>query len=129
MKYIVMEEKEHDIFTKEFETAEEAIKEAKSDWEWLTAYDRKHYTAFYVLESANPDEDADDHWDGTPIYDAKDPKVTLNGDEVSFAAAVALMDNDIREAVHDELAPCTDQEFIDEYAARHEERFGEPFRV
>lgn len=71
MKYIVMEEKAHDTFTKEFETAEEAIKEAKSDWEWLTDYDRKHYTAFYVLESVNPDEDAQDHFDGNIIKSFK----------------------------------------------------------
>lgn len=32
---------------------------------------------------------------------------------------VELMDNEIREQVHIELAPCTQKEFFDEYCKRH----------
>lgn len=46
---------------------------------------------------------------------------------IDFADAVALMDGDIREKVHADLAPCTEQEFFDEYAQRHEEVFGDEF--
>lgn len=46
-----------------------------------------------------------------------------------YAAAVALMDDEIREAVHADLAPCTEQEFLAEYMARHEQKFGVPFVV
>lgn len=55
--------------------------------------------------------------------------VTLNDRPVDFDAAAGLMDPELREALHDEMAPCSEQEFIDAYAARHEARFGEPFRV
>jgi hypothetical protein len=35
-----------------------------------------------------------------------------------------LMDDDIRERLHGELAPCTDQEFIDAYTIAHREEYG-----
>jgi hypothetical protein len=46
-----------------------------------------------------------------------------------FDCAVSGMDDEIREAVHGDLAPCTDQEFIDEYCKRHEAKYGELFVV
>lgn len=56
-------------------------------------------------------------------------KVTLNGRTVDYAAAVNLMDDDIREAVHADLAPCSDQEFLDEYCKRHYEKYHEEFTI
>lgn len=55
--------------------------------------------------------------------------VMLNGEMVDFDAAVNMMDDGIREAVHADLAPCTDQEFMDEYARRHEEKYGQSFEL
>ena len=55
--------------------------------------------------------------------------VTLNNQEVSFDACVSLMDDDIREQVHADLAPCTEQEFLDAYCELHAEKYGEQFRV
>lgn len=50
------------------------------------------------------------------------------GNEVNFEAAAALMDDDIREKLHDQMAPCTEQEFFDAYAKAHAEKFdGEEF--
>lgn len=46
-----------------------------------------------------------------------------------FDSAVMLMDEDIREAVHDDLAPCTNLEFMEEYMVRHEEKYGVAFVV
>ena len=46
-----------------------------------------------------------------------------------YNAAVNLMDDDIREDVHADLAPCTDLEFLEEYMKRHEEKFGEEFTI
>lgn len=46
-----------------------------------------------------------------------------------FEAAVALMDDEIREAIHAEIAPCTEEEFLDEYLRRHEEKYGIQFVV
>ena len=46
-----------------------------------------------------------------------------------FDAAVALMDDDIREELHRELAPCTDLDFLREYCRRHYEKYGEIFSI
>lgn len=56
-------------------------------------------------------------------------KVMLNGSEIDFAVAVNLMDDEIREELHAELAPCDDQEFLDAYVERHAEKYGEDFQV
>ena len=46
-----------------------------------------------------------------------------------YAAAVNLMDDDLREEIHMELTPCTDEEFLREYEKRHLEKFGEEFQI
>jgi len=56
-------------------------------------------------------------------------KVRVNGEMVNFDAAVSLMDDAVREAVHADLAPCTEQEFMDEYVKRHEAKYGETFEI
>ena len=57
-------------------------------------------------------------------------KVMLNGFEKDFAACVNLMDDDIREDLHMEMAgECNEQEFLDAYCERHLEKFGEEFEV
>ena len=47
------------------------------------------------------------------------------GTEINYDVAESMMDDELRETIHRELAPCTDQEFFDEYVKRHEEKFGE----
>lgn len=42
---------------------------------------------------------------------------------------VALMDNDIREQVHAELAPCTEEEFYNRYCELHEQKYGIAFII
>ena len=49
------------------------------------------------------------------------------GKELDFEAAVNIMDDAIREDVNFDMAPCSDQEFFDEYCKRHAEKFGEEF--
>lgn len=51
------------------------------------------------------------------------------GVEINYDAAVELMDDELREEIHSEMAPCSDQEFFDEYVRRHREKFGEEFAV
>lgn len=46
------------------------------------------------------------------------------GIEIDYDMAVEFMDDEIREEVHADLAPCTEQEFFDEYAKRHAEKYG-----
>lgn len=57
-------------------------------------------------------------------------KVTLNGNDIDFDAAVMLMDDGLREKLHADMAPCTEQQFLDAYAQAHAEKFGgEEFTV
>lgn len=51
------------------------------------------------------------------------------GVEINYDAAVALMDDDIREELHEALSPCTDQEFFDEYCKAHLEKFKEEWEL
>ena len=56
--------------------------------------------------------------------------VMLNGCEVEFDACVVLMDDEIREELNFEMAPCTEQEFLDAYVQRHAEKYdGEQFQI
>lgn len=55
--------------------------------------------------------------------------VKVNDHMVNFDAVVNLMDDEIREELHQELAPCAAQEFVDEYIKRHRQKFGEEFTV
>lgn len=60
----------------------------------------------------------------------KYPHVTNEyGQELDYEAAVNLMDDDIREALHMELAPCTDQQFFDAYTKAHAEKYGEEWEL
>jgi len=59
-----------DMFNKEFETKEEAVKKASSEWESLSDSDKKRRESFYVIESINPDEEAEDHFDGDIVWEA-----------------------------------------------------------
>ena len=53
-------------------------------------------------------------------------KVTdINGRDIDFDAAVMLMDDEIREALHDKVDD--PQAFLEEYARRHAEKFDEDF--
>lgn len=46
-----------------------------------------------------------------------------------FDVAVNLMDDELREEIHAEKAPCTQEEFLREYEKRHFEKFGEKFQI
>ena len=46
---------------------------------------------------------------------------------VDFDATVMLMDDEIREMINEELAPCTEQEFFEAYAQAHEDKYNEEF--
>lgn len=57
-------------------------------------------------------------------------KVILNGCEVDFDACVNLMDEEIREALHNEIAPCDEQYFLDCYIEEHAKKYnGEEFTI
>lgn len=50
-------------------------------------------------------------------------------DENLYDAAVNLMDDQIREELHNELAPCSNLEFLEAYCKKHKEKFGEEFTI
>lgn len=53
-----------------------------------------------------------------------------DGRTVDYAAAVELMDDDLREQLHMEMAPCTNQEFYDAYVKAHAAKYnGEKFQI
>lgn len=56
-------------------------------------------------------------------------RVQLNGKAVDFDACVVLMDDEIREDLHGDMAPCSNQEFLDAYVQRHLEKYGEEFAI
>jgi len=51
--------------------------------------------------------------------------INKNGKKLDFNAAVEYMDDDIREALHSEMAPCTEQEFFTTYEKAHESQHKE----
>lgn len=54
--------------------------------------------------------------------------ITYNGNRYYFDAAVALMDDEIREEMQAEPLR-TRQDFFDEYCRRHKEKFGVKFII
>lgn len=73
MKYIIFDERDNgNYFTEEYDNKEEAIREAEKELDkYTTDEEKRHTVAFYVLESANPDEDAVDHFDGNLVKEYK----------------------------------------------------------
>jgi len=55
-----------------------------------------------------------------PVYDSR-------GTVIDYEAAVNLMDDELREELHNELPPCSRQAFLVEYARRHQAKYGEEF--
>ena len=51
------------------------------------------------------------------------------GTEIEWNAALALMDDDLREELSADLAPCTEQEFFEAYEKAHENKFGEEWEL
>lgn len=64
-------------------------------------------------------------------YDAMDQYVEdEDGHMINYDAAVVMMDDDLREQLHREMAPCTKQEFYDAYVKAHAAKYnGEKFQI
>jgi len=57
-------------------------------------------------------------------------RVIVDGREVDYDAAVMLMDDDIRNRLHDDMPlGVSAQDFVDAYCAAHRDAFGEDFVV
>lgn len=55
--------------------------------------------------------------------------INTYGVEIDFDSAVNMMDDETREAVAFEMAPCEDQKFFDAYVVAHAEKFGEEWEL
>jgi hypothetical protein len=55
--------------------------------------------------------------------------IAYNGNRYYFDAAVALMDDELREELRAELAGWSKQVFFDEYCERHLGKFGAEFVI
>lgn len=55
--------------------------------------------------------------------------INKNGTEIYYNIAEGLMDDEIREELHRELAPCTEQEFFSAYEKAHAEKYGEEWEL
>ena len=55
--------------------------------------------------------------------------VELNGRMVDMDVVVSMMDDEIREDIHNRIAPCTEQEFVDAYVVAHQAKYGEQFDI
>lgn len=56
-------------------------------------------------------------------------KIIFNGMITDMDTLAEYMDQDIREALHAELAPCTPEKFLEAYIAAHKEKYGEDFTI
>ena len=71
MKYLVIDQRKYDEFVEEFDKKEEAIAFADDEWGRMAKADKDSTVAYYVLESVNEDEEAEDHFDGDIVKEYK----------------------------------------------------------
>ena len=71
MKYLVIDRRKCDEFVHEFDSKEEAIDYAKYKFNHMCKSDQEACSKYYVLESVNPDEDAENHYNSDVIYRLK----------------------------------------------------------
>ena len=104
--------------------------------------DKKNFRFFGLKLHRATDKDLIEHLEKQPnkqeylkrlIRESMKEEKTMTAQEIIekgyYDSAVALMDDEIREAVHEDLAPCTDLEFLEEYMKRHEEKYGIAFVI
>lgn len=129
---------------KVFATEDGAIIYCKGEWDFMSDADKESYLTDSVgsfcvyLAEVLTDEDGA-RYPGeceAVIYDALEEHRKAEadriagewGEEVSFSAAVALMDDEIREAIHADGYD-NPQAFYDEYCTRHADKYGEAFTI
>lgn len=73
MEYLVLRKQKRygDEDVDEFNTFEEAEKFADEEYNHLCDNDKKNNEYFIILKSANPDKEAENHYDGDVVKDYK----------------------------------------------------------
>jgi hypothetical protein len=67
-----------------------------------------------------------------PCRQETDGNITIknsHGEELNYEDVVDYMDDDIREYLHHQLAPCPPQYFYEEYCKLHKEIYGQDFEL
>lgn len=136
-KYILIERTGNEQVTSEYDDKFEALSELHTGWLHMSRADQEKVTDFYVLESANPDEDADNHLDGDFVE-----RVKYNGRYIVYNSYDIPLDYEIIEkkmdvyilgCIEDDLPGAEyDREYqvvYNEYCYRHYDRFGEEFET
>lgn len=68
MKYVILDQiKDGDLFTLECDDKDEALKAAERGWNNLSDHDKGRREFYMVLESVDPDTDAENHLDGDVV--------------------------------------------------------------
>ncbi len=116
------------------EAVMEELREAPADTrdaEEITAGDDGMVAAAYrLMDGVEIHVHKDGHDDYMVVRDSSyNLVVNPYGRITDYDAAVNLMDDEIREELHMEIAPCTDQEFFDAYCEAHESKFGEEWEL
>lgn len=93
-----------DEWTKEFDDKKKAIDTAEREWMSLSNRDKKKYESFLVIESANPDTEAENHFDGDIIIDFKTPLILRDKRDKSFELAGGIAE--IKSYLGDVYAEC-----------------------
>lgn len=108
---------------------EKAIRDAWIRWDGLTKSEQRRASVCvdfceYSGEEEDPEAAFSELEESVffPDYDC------INISVDNWESVVSLMDDEIREAVHSDLAPCYPAAFLAEYEKRHLEKYGEPFR-
>lgn len=102
-------------------------------WSGYSATTLRHIKAF--MEGCGVDVDGVNKkwWVDLPLHEPVPlniGKVTNKyGVKVYYNAAASLMDDELREQLHADLSPCTNQAFFDAYCAAHMLKYGESFEL
>ncbi|MBO7132264.1 hypothetical protein J6V85_03365 [Candidatus Saccharibacteria bacterium] len=72
MKYIVIDERKNgygDMFSEEFDSLRKSINYANNQWYYWTEKE-KNERRLLIIESVNPDEEAENYFDGRIIFNS-----------------------------------------------------------
>lgn len=100
---------------------------------WSEDEIKRNYEMFREESDLMKGFDSSEEYIREMLLDGKLAEITVvtnaEGTEIDYNAAVELMDDDIREDLAREMAPCTEQEFFSAYEKAHEEKYGEAWEL
>ena len=105
-----------------YDSIEEAIEDAEQkfprlSWEIRDEYEEVVYTHYIDEESEEDKPMRSISIDNGNTYVTPAEAIA----EMDWDVIVSMMDDEIREAVHADMAPCTEEEFLTEYLHRADE--------